>query len=60
MQDYYGNVMDMALEKIALYTNEMEQLNIVLDHYTNINDLIGKQDDYATKNKILSSKANNL
>ena len=60
MQDYYGNVMDMALEKISMYTDEMDHLNSVLDHYSSIMELVGKQDDYATKNKILKSKANNI
>ena len=60
MQDYYGNVMDMALEKISMYTDEMDHLNSVLDHYSSIMELVGKQDDYATKNKILRSKANNI
>lgn len=60
MQDYYGNVMSMAIEEIGLYTTEMEQLNSVLDHYSNIIEIIGKQDDTITKGKILASKANNL
>jgi hypothetical protein len=60
MEEYYGNVYDMALEKIAEHTASMEHLNSVLDHYSNIMDLIGKQEDYAAKNKILTSKANNL
>ena len=60
MQEYYGNVIDMALDKIALYTDEMEYLNSVLDHYSNITELIGKQDDYATKDTILRTKADNL
>ncbi len=60
MQDYYGNVMAMAIEEIGLYTAEMEQLNTVLDHYSSIMEIIGKQDDFATKNKILTAKANNI
>ena len=60
MQDYYGNVMEMAIEEIGIYTSEMEQLNSVLDHYSNIMEMVGKQDDFTTKNKILTSKANNL
>mgnify|MGYP003296963102 CR=1 FL=1 len=60
MQDYYGNVMEMALEEIALYTDEMEELNSVLDHYSNILELVGKQEDYATKGKVLNAKATNL
>jgi hypothetical protein len=60
MQDYYGNVMDMALEKISMYTDEMDHLNSVLDHYTNITELVGKKNDFGTKDKILKSKANNI
>lgn len=60
MQDYYGNVMDMALEEIALYVDEMEELNSVLDHYSNILELVGKQEDYASKKKVLSARAANL
>ena len=60
MQDYYGEVMNLALEEIALYTDEMEELNSVLDHYSNILELVGKQEDYATKGKVLQSKATNL
>ena len=50
----------MAIEEIGLYTAEMEQLNSVLDHYSNIMDLIGKQEDRQMKNKILSSRADNF
>ena len=60
MQDFYGDVMEKALEEIAIYTDSMENLNSVLDHYSNILELVGKQDDYASKNKVLSSKAKNL
>ena len=60
MQDYYGNVMDMAIEKISTYTDHMDSLNGVLDHYSNILDLIGKKQDYATKNAVLEGKVSNL
>lgn len=60
IQDYYGEVMNMAIEEISLYTDEMEELNSVLDHYSNILELVGKQEDYATKGKVLQSKATNL
>jgi hypothetical protein len=60
MQDYYGNVMEMALEEISIYTDEMEQLNSVLDHYSNILELVGKKEDFATKGKVLNAKATNL
>ena len=60
LQDYYGNVMSMAREEIGLYTAEMEQLNSVLDHYSSILDILGKQNDTAFKQKILTTKATNL
>ena len=60
MQEFYGDVLEKALEEIAIYTDSMENLNSVLDHYSNILELVGKQDDYASKNKVLSSKAKNL
>jgi hypothetical protein len=60
MQDYYGEVMDMAIEEISIFTDEMEELNSVLDHYSNILEITGKQEDYATKNKVLNAKATNL
>lgn len=60
MQEFYGDVLEKALEEIAIYTDSMENLNSVLDHYSNILELVGKQDDYTSKNKVLSSKAKNL
>ena len=60
MQEYYGEVMQMAIEEITIYTDEMDNLNSVLDHYSTILDLVGKQEDYATKKKVLNSKATNL
>lgn len=60
MQDFYGNALNTAVEKVYEYTDSMEQLNSVLDHYSSILSLVGKQEDYATKNKILDGKATNL
>ena len=60
MQDYYGNVMSKALEEISLYTDQMDHLNSVLDHYSNILDIIGKQKDYKTKGSLLNAQAINL
>lgn len=60
MREYYGSTMDAALEKVSMYTDQMEHLNSVLDHYTNILELAGKSSDTVTKGKVLESKANNL
>jgi hypothetical protein len=42
MAEYYGKVIDMAIEKISIYTDKMEDLNSVLDHYSSILGLVGK------------------
>ena len=60
MREYYGNVMDAAMEKVSMYTDQMEHLNSVLDHYSNILSLAGKDSDTEMKGKVLDSKANNL
>ena len=60
MQDYYGNVIAMAQEELAVYTDRMSHLNSVLDHYSSLMDILGKQKDYKTKDTILQGKAHNL
>jgi chromosome segregation ATPase len=60
MQDYYGNVLSMAQEELASFTDQMSQLNSVMDHYTSLLDMLGKTKDFETRDKILTSKANNI
>ena len=60
MQDYYGNVLAMAQEELAAFTDQMSQLNSVMDHYTNLLDILGKSKDFTTREKILTGKANNI
>jgi hypothetical protein len=47
-------------EEVDIFTSKMKDLNSVLDHYSNILDLVGKRDDFDAKGLILSTKANNI
>lgn len=60
MNELYGSAMEEAREEIDLYTSQQEHLNSVLDHYSSILDIVGKEQDYAAKRNILTSKANNI
>jgi hypothetical protein len=60
MQDYYGNVMSKAMDEINQYTDEMGELNSVLDHYSSVLALIGKENDYNAQRTILTAQASNL
>jgi hypothetical protein len=53
MQDYYGNTLSMAQEEIDKYSSKMENLSGVLDHYSSMMSIIGKETDYATMGVIL-------
>jgi chromosome segregation ATPase len=50
----------MAQEELASFTDQMSQLNSVMDHYTSLLDILGKTKDFETRDKILTSKANNI
>jgi hypothetical protein len=43
MEDYYSNTLSMAQDETSKYTDKMENLNSVLDHYSSILDLVGKE-----------------
>jgi hypothetical protein len=60
MQEYYGGVLEKAQEEIALYTDQMEHLNSVLDHYSSIMEILGKEQDYVAKGVILEGKATSI
>ena len=40
--NYYGNVLAKAQEEIGKYTDQMQHLNSVLEHYKTLMDLIGE------------------
>lgn len=51
MLEYYGNTIDLANDELSKYTDHMEHLTSVLDHYHSIITLLGKDKDY---DKVLS------
>lgn len=57
MMEYYGNTLDMAADEIAKYTDRMDHQVSVLDHYSSLLEIMGKQNDYKTMHKTLEAKA---
>jgi hypothetical protein len=53
MTEYYGNTLNMANEEIVKYTDRMEHLSSVLDHYQNLLSLMGKENDYESIGVVL-------
>lgn len=51
MLEYYGNTIDLANDELSKYTDHMEHLTSVLDHYRSIITLLGKDKNY---DKVLS------
>ena len=56
MLNYYGDTYDKVFEKIEEQVGKMDRLNEVLDHYSNILDLVGKGQDYELKGALLSGQ----
>jgi hypothetical protein len=53
MMHYYGDTLDAANEEISKYTDNMEHLSSVLDHYNSILDLSTLAKDYARVDVVL-------
>ena len=60
MLEYYGNTLAAAGEEIGKYTDRMEHLTSVLDHYSAIMKLIGKEKNYEMMGEILKGSAKTL
>lgn len=60
MKEYYGNTLDMAIEEISKYTDHMDSLTSVLDHYKSILELTGRGQNYDAMDKILQGQAKTL
>ena len=56
MMSYYGDTYDKLMDQIQKYTSQMDNLNGVLDHYSNIVKLLGHEKDYTLTNTILQGK----
>lgn len=54
MLEYYGNTLSMAGEEIGKYTEKIEQLSSVLDHYQSLLSIIGKENDFKSMGVVLS------
>jgi hypothetical protein len=50
----------MAQEELAAFTDQMEHLNSVFDHYTSLLDLLGKRKNFTVSGQVLMGKANNV
>lgn len=57
MQDYYGNTLSAAGEELSKYTERMDHLNSVLDHYQSLLTTIGKETDYKSMGVVLQGIA---
>lgn len=57
MQEYYGNTLDAAGEELGKYTERMDHLNSVLDHYQSLLTVIGKETDYKSMGVVLQGIA---
>ena len=60
MQEYYGNTLSMAQEEIGKYTDKMDHLGGVLDHYQSMLSIIGKETDYKSMGIVLQGIADNM
>ena len=56
MIHYYGETLDAANEELNIYTDHMEHLIEVMDHYKNIMSLLGRTQDYASLDAILKGQ----
>lgn len=57
MQDYYGNTLSAAGEELDKYTERMDHLNSVLDHYQSLLSIIGQETDYKAMGIVLQGIA---
>ena len=60
MMHYYENTLDAASEELAYYTDQMEHLTSVLEHYRNIVELVNGEFDYESIGTILEGQAKTL
>ena len=60
MKEYYGETLDKAAEELAKYTDHMDALTGVLEHYKSILELTGKGQDYKAIDTILQGQAKTI
>jgi hypothetical protein len=57
MMDYYGDTLKMASEELAKYTDQMDHTTKVLDHYSSMLSILGKEQDYDAMGTVLEGQA---
>lgn len=57
MKAYYGDTLSKASEELGKYTDRMEHVSEVLDHYKNMMGILGKEADYNAMGEILETQA---
>lgn len=60
MMHYYGDTLDAASEELSTFTDHMEHLTSVFDHYTSLMEILGKQKDYDAMGNFLGGKADTI
>ena len=60
MMHYYGDTLDAAQAEIDSFTDHMEHLTDVFDHYMSLMEILGKQKDYNAMGNFLEGKADTI
>ena len=60
MMSYYENTLAMGVEELAEYTTTMEHQTSVLEHYSNVLNILGKQQDYESLGVVLEAQAKTI
>jgi hypothetical protein len=60
MMHYYEDSLATGAEELADYTDHMEHLTGVFDHYLNLMDILGKSKDYEAMGDFLEGRAETL
>jgi hypothetical protein len=60
MLHYYEDTLSAASEELADYTDHLEHMTSVFDHYLNLMDLLGKKKDYDAIGNFLGGKAETI
>ena len=60
MLEYYENTLSVAKDELNDYTDHLEHLTSVFDHYMNLMDIFGKSKDYEAMGNFLQGKADTL
>ena len=60
MMYYYGDTLDAAQAEIDSFTDHMEHLTDVFDHYMSLMEILGKQKDYNAMGNFLEGKADTI